>query len=60
MIRKICLLDQPRGIDEYFLASTGRLTYVAAEPNTNSAPCLANVAVVDERLILRRARSSAG
>jgi hypothetical protein len=47
-------------MDEYLLASIGRLTYVAAILKANNAPCMADVAGVTMGLILRRARSSAG
>ena len=56
----ICRLEQPRDMDEYLLASIGRLTYLAAVSNANNAPCMAGVAEVTLGLILRRARSSAG
>ena len=59
-MRGICRLDRPRGTDEYFLASIGRLTYVAATIEANHAPCTPDVARVTMELILRRARSSAG
>jgi hypothetical protein len=47
-------------MDEYLLASMGRLTYVAAILKANNASCMANHAGMKKRLILKRARSSAG
>jgi len=46
-IRGIYLSDQPCGMDEYLLASMGRLTYVAANLKANNASCMANPAGVN-------------
>ena len=57
---KLVLSDQPISVDEYLLASMWRLTYVAAITGIDNIYSIAINAAVKTRLILRRARSSAG